>query len=76
MVLVYYLGVAWSMNYETWPWKDMPPHLRSGGLLITGKAIGPMLAAYQTIPFLPYSELYSNGLVPLKAGVELHTNDG
>lgn len=44
-------------------------------ILISGSAIEPLLAAAQTIPFLPFDDVYLTGLCSSKAGVQLFASD-
>ena len=48
--------IAWFLakvmqTYEQWPWKKMPKYAMGSGYLIAGRAIGPLVAAAQVIPF-------------------------
>jgi len=39
------------LSYEQWPWQKLPPFLAGSAYLISGSAIGPLLAAAQVTPY-------------------------
>ena len=39
------------LTYEQWPWEKLPPYAMGSCYLIAGRAIGPLVAAAQVIPF-------------------------
>jgi len=43
---------------------------------MAGKAITPLLAAFQVTPFLPFDDVFLTGVIANKAGVKLYNNEG
>lgn len=69
-------AATWYVSYETWPWSSFPIFLSGGCVLISGKAISPLLAAAQTTPYLlTVDNVYLGGLLARKAGVPLRMSD-
>lgn len=61
----------WAISYEAWPWIEYPTFIRGAAVLMASKAIRPLLAAFQTTPFIPFDDVYLTGLAAKKAGVPL-----
>ena len=68
-------GSKFSISYEEWPWFDYPPYVMGGAILMSGTAVRPLLAAAQTLPFVPFEDVYLTGLCSLRAGVQLWTSE-
>ncbi len=68
----------WKITYEEWPWTHYPPYFNGPAVLITGSAILPLLACFQTTPMLlrAIDDVYYSGICPEKTGIKIHfSND-
>lgn len=63
------LGTKWAISYEAWPWKHYPLYSTGGAVLYPGFVITHLLAAAQTIPYIPFEDAYTNGLCAEKAKI-------
>ncbi len=59
------------LTSDEWPWTGYPPHLDGASLVLSGRTILPLLAAFQTTPFNPIDDLYLSGICTEKAGIQL-----
>lgn len=50
MLCVCVLG-KWKVSYEEWPWTSYPPYLFGGSILISGKAVSPLLETAELTPY-------------------------
>ncbi|XP_046449311.1 beta-1,3-galactosyltransferase 5-like [Daphnia pulex] len=67
-----------EIPYEEWPWTHYPPYFNGPAVLITGSAILPLLACFQTTPMLlrAIDDVYNSGICPEKTGIKIHfSND-
>nr|CAH0102546.1 unnamed protein product [Daphnia galeata] len=46
------------ISFENWPWTWYPPFILGGAILIPGRAIKPLKAASQTIPYFPFEDVF------------------
>jgi hypothetical protein len=70
------LDGKWSITYEEWPWNQYPHYLLGGAVLIHGSSIFPLLAASQTIPMIPFDDLYFFGMCTEKAVIKTYFSSG
>ena len=75
MVFITYLDGKWGISYEKWPWANYPVYLSGATILLSSRTIRPLLAAAQTIPFMPFDDAYLTGLCAEKANISLHGNN-
>ena len=63
------------LTYDEWPWKNVPPYVEGSGYLISGTAVGPLVAAAQVTSIsLPLEDLFVAGILAEKANVTIRTN--
>jgi hypothetical protein len=62
------------ISLENWPWSWYPPFIRGGAILIPGRAIRPLKAASQMIPYFPFDDVYLSGLCTNKARIKVRFN--
>ena len=65
----------WKVSYEEWPWTSYPPYVFGASILISGKAVSPLLEAAQETPYFEMEDIYLTGLVARKAGVRLRPTE-
>jgi hypothetical protein len=65
----YFKDGKWKITHEEWPWNDYPPYFLGAAVLLPGSTILPLLAACQTIPMMPFDDLYIFGLCTEKADI-------
>ena len=65
------------VTYEQWPWKNYSPFLLGSSYLISGTAIGPLVAAAQVTPFCQPNgsteDVYVTGILTQKANVTIRS---
>ena len=60
------------LTYDQWPLEDFPPFLHGSSYLLSGTAIGPLLAAAQVTPFAqPNEDIYVTGILTQIANVTI-----
>ena len=59
----------WKISLEDWPWSTYSNYFSGGGVLMLGITIAPILAAAQTIPYMPFDDIFFTGLCTAKAGI-------
>ena len=60
------------MTYEEYPWHNYPNYLSGCSYLIVGKALHPLLAAAQTVPYHAFDDLYLTGFCSERANVTIY----
>ena len=65
----------WGLSYERWPWSNYPDYLAGIAMMISGKAILPLLAATQVTPFFHIDDVWTTGIIASKAGVPVWMNE-
>ena len=58
------------ISYEQWPWRNAPSFLGTS-YIISGNAIGPLVAAAQVTPFSPNEDVYVTGILTEVANVTI-----
>jgi hypothetical protein len=53
----------WKISLEDWPWSTYSNYFSGGGVLMPGITIAPILAAAQTIPYMPFDDIFSRDYV-------------
>ncbi|XP_045028830.1 uncharacterized protein LOC116920928 [Daphnia magna] len=64
----------WNISYEEWPWKQYPPYYYGPAIIMPGSTVRPLLAAFQTTPFMPFDDVYYSGICTEKAGIKIHVS--
>ena len=64
----------WGYSDEMWPWSRLPKYLDGPCYLISGSAVGPLLAAAQTTPYFISEDVYLFGLCSRKVGVLIRSS--
>ena len=60
------------LTYEQWPWINFPTYLQGSSYLISGTAIGPLVAAAQVTPFSqPNEDIFTTGILTEIANVTI-----
>lgn len=65
----------WAINYRDWPWRNYPTYVTGGTVLLASRTVEPLLAAFQTTPYMPFDDLYLTGICNEKAGIEVYHSD-
>ncbi len=60
-----------DISFEEWPWNNYPQYLSGPAIILTKRAIVPLLAAMQTTPMMPFEDVYLSGICAEKANVSL-----
>lgn len=63
------------MTYQEFPWRAYPNYFSGGAYIISGRAVRPLLAAVQTIPYHVFEDLYFTGLCSERANATLYHVD-
>ena len=64
----------WGVSHERWPWTTYPGYLSGGCILISGRAVGLLLAAAQVTPYFDIDDVYTSGIIASKAGITIWKN--
>ncbi|XP_032781238.2 lactosylceramide 1,3-N-acetyl-beta-D-glucosaminyltransferase isoform X2 [Daphnia magna] len=61
----------WYISWDDWPWSNYPMYFSGAAVILPGCTIAPLLAAAQTIPYLPFDDTFLTGLCTSKAGIKV-----
>ena len=61
----------WAISFEDWPWLNYPAYNLGPSVLMPQSTILPLFAASQTIPLMPFDDLYLTGICVEKANITL-----
>ncbi|KAI9561280.1 hypothetical protein GHT06_012236 [Daphnia sinensis] len=61
----------WYISWDDWPWSNYPVYFSGAAVILPGCTITSLLAAAQTIPYLPFDDAFLTGLCTSKAGIKV-----
>ena len=61
----------WNISLEEWPWANYPAYFLGAAVVMPRSTILPLFAASQTIPLMPFDDLYFTGICAEKANIAL-----
>ncbi|XP_057372975.1 lactosylceramide 1,3-N-acetyl-beta-D-glucosaminyltransferase-like [Daphnia carinata] len=61
----------WYISWDDWPWSNYPVYFSGAAIILPGSTIAPLLAAAQTIPYIPFDDTFLTGLCTSKAGIKV-----